>query len=1309
MFGKEVSAVGRAQAGAHPALWFVEYCCLRFARKRTGQWSAEGVISRRRYPLTRQTERVRPSRSGDGDVGVASTVERLWEVVARSASGGSRRRCLRARERASFGSTVIRWNSVITATQRSALTAARPPVKPTPAHTPSLCLERRPSERTTCESATTSDMHEKNVGGKKRSCVLFPRFCFQSLVFISAGAEEDGGENDGAVYSTNLRRGRALPKIYKDYWARIEAADAQQDLRWWANAHGTGMPMNWPVFEEYSPEMRRIANPKKASLDGQAVVLTKQRITDHHHNPQVSSTAPITNGNGQPQKSERPSDNGAKTPDGDGYSPFDDDWDAGNDALVDDGRPGVKVKALYDYAPQESDELQLCKGEIFEKLEDEDDQGWCKGRVGNKTTDDDDMRRLCLLMLATTLFAAVKGQGGVRIRHLHIISEIQSRFAITDVLSEMENENSQAQEVTFAAQLPEEAFITNFSLEQNGVITYGTVKEKDEARKEYEKAKNEGKTASEVRKNPRATNVFEISINLAAHSKINFNLTYQEVLRRVHGVYKHIINVHPNQPVDDVQVDVLIAERDPISLIHVPAFGEDTAKLSNKELLNVPEATDVEARSTNEKTGSLAYVHFKPEMSAQKRVNGQLVVLYDVERGKDGGQIEVVNGYFVHYVAPADIRKGDKHVVFVLDKSGSMKGRKFEQMKTAMKTILSEMDETDRVNILMFSDKVEQWTQGSVPANAQNVEEAKRFIDSTEVSGGTNIFAALVKAIELLDADRSDPLATMIVFLTDGQPTIGEKNANVIVDQLTRKNGAASEFSLHSIAFGDDADYALLKRISGRNKGLARKVYEDSDASLQISGFYEEIAVPLLRNVKIEYISENIDVGSLVEDGGDSLFGGGEMVRVGKIKPDHNQDVRATVSGLTKNGPVQFDAVSDSDSPTSRCFPKPPPKKTAGEDKFGSIPRKAIVLCDEEIIDGGTEGEGDGDGEGQEEGQGEEDGDGEREGEGEGEGEGRGREGSDWSEESHVPGQPRAPLVANSVGGFLERMWAYRSIKKYTNVKDVQAEGPQEVANVVTQISKLALKYGFVTDYTSMVVILPNESEARELSQTTETREVKVKQEELNPLEGRPAGFNRVPQSSVLVPEPPKESPHPLQPTGFGSTCTVDVVIILDLVSNDVANFYRSRRFAERVVAVAGQRGQITARYVIARLEQDRSLSVVHNLGDRQSIEVVQGIIADILTANPVGQVKDVLTVLRGSESPKLPKLVLFFTSGNGDLGRFLPYLRVIGRTSAKTVAVSPYENFTIDKRGELLRVLSSERQILGDPSVEQVAEIIAC
>merc|ERR550519_1267002 len=64
-------------------------------------------------------------------------------------------------------------------------------------------------------------------------------------------------------------------------------------------------------------------------------------------------------------------------------NPFDDEseeWDDGAYALVDNGEPGVAVRALYDYEAAELDELTFKSGEEFEKLEDEDEQGWCKGR-----------------------------------------------------------------------------------------------------------------------------------------------------------------------------------------------------------------------------------------------------------------------------------------------------------------------------------------------------------------------------------------------------------------------------------------------------------------------------------------------------------------------------------------------------------------------------------------------------------------------------------------------------------------------------------------------------------------------------------------------------------------------------------------------------------------------------------------------------------------------------------------------------------------------------------------------------------------
>lgn len=222
---------------------------------------------------------------------------------------------------------------------------------------------------------------------------------------------------------------------------------------------------------------------------------------------------------------------------------------------------------------------------------------------------------------------------------------------------------------------------------------------------------------------PRETNTFTISVNVAAQSKAIFNLTYQELLKRVHGVYKHIVNLQPDQvgsdiivvdeisqlkepcfiqSVNKVQVDIFITERGDIKNIKIPKFAPKIGEKTNKELLTAPgeqstniqssittdisiyvlEESDVEIKKTIKDKVSNVQISFKP---TQSPLAGQFVVLYDVDRDKTGGDIEVVNGYFVHFIAPEGLTVGSKHIIFVLDHSGSMQGRKMEQLKVCCK------------------------------------------------------------------------------------------------------------------------------------------------------------------------------------------------------------------------------------------------------------------------------------------------------------------------------------------------------------------------------------------------------------------------------------------------------------------------------------------------------------------------------------------------------------------------------------------------------------------------------------------------
>ncbi|KAK2704118.1 protein kinase C and casein kinase substrate in neurons protein 2-like [Artemia franciscana] len=197
----------------------------------------------------------------------------------------------------------------------------------------------------------------------------------------------------------NIASDPVLPQIYEELYHTIANADAEKDLRWWSNNHGANMGMNWPSFEEYSEEFRDISGKgKKGHLPEGAITLINQRsVSDDlpelsSFNDKKKAVKKSSNANslrhneiniGKTEAASKISSdissslsNGKKE-----EAPFDEeseDWDP--DLLVDNGEPGVPVRALYDYEGAEFDELSFKRGEVFEKLEDEDEQGWCKGR-----------------------------------------------------------------------------------------------------------------------------------------------------------------------------------------------------------------------------------------------------------------------------------------------------------------------------------------------------------------------------------------------------------------------------------------------------------------------------------------------------------------------------------------------------------------------------------------------------------------------------------------------------------------------------------------------------------------------------------------------------------------------------------------------------------------------------------------------------------------------------------------------------------------------------------------------------------------
>lgn len=169
---------------------------------------------------------------------------------------------------------------------------------------------------------------------------------------------------------------------------------------------------------------------------------------------------------------------------------------------------------------------------------------------------------------------------------------------------------------------------------------------------------------------------------------------------------------------------------------------------------------------------------------------------------------------------------------------------------------------------------------------------------------GTNINKAVTEGIKMLRRTTSKGRAPVLIFLTDGQPTVGITNTNTILNNIKGFNeGTVPIFSL---AFGRGADYTFVRKLAAQNNGIGRKIYEDSDANLQIEDLYDEIATVLLKNVTFHYINGTVDDSSVTDVNFNTFFKGTELILAGKVADGYITNLGLTVQGEGANGKVSY-------------------------------------------------------------------------------------------------------------------------------------------------------------------------------------------------------------------------------------------------------------------------------------------------------------------------------------------------------------------------------------------------------------------
>ncbi|CAM4509933.1 inter-alpha-trypsin inhibitor heavy chain H2 [Lepidochelys kempii] len=498
----------------------------------------------------------------------------------------------------------------------------------------------------------------------------------------------------------------------------------------------------------------------------------------------------------------------------------------------------------------------------------------------------------------------VAGDDKISIYSYKVQSTITSRLVDTMIQSKVENKAKHSQNVVFDVQIPKGAFIHNFTMNINGITFTSSIREKSAARQQYAQARAKGKAAGIVRSSALDMENFKAELNVPGGMKVQFEIHYQEVIRRKLGSYEYVISLQPGRLAKHLEVDVRIIEPQGLRYVHVPnSLGDHFAGIT-----------------TISKGEKKAHVSFKPTVAQQRKcptcsataVDGNFVVAYDVQRETKAGELEIFNGYFIHYFAPDNLDPLPKNILFVIDVSGSMWGLKMKQTVEAMKTILGDLRPDDHFSIVDFNHNVRTWRDDLVAATAPQTEDAKKYIQEIHPNGGTNINEALLRAIFILKEASNlgmlDPNSvSMIILVSDGDPTVGELKLTKI--QKNVKQNIPEDVSLFSLGIGFDVDYDFLDRLSHENHGMAQRIFGNQETSSQMKKFYNQVSTPLLKKVEFNYPQGS--VSDVTQNSFDNYFGGSEIVVAGKVDSDNVQHLQSIITATSSNAELVLETLAD--------------------------------------------------------------------------------------------------------------------------------------------------------------------------------------------------------------------------------------------------------------------------------------------------------------------------------------------------------------------------------------------------------------
>ena len=424
------------------------------------------------------------------------------------------------------------------------------------------------------------------------------------------------------------------------------------------------------------------------------------------------------------------------------------------------------------------------------------------------------------------------------------------------------------------------------------------ISKREDARKEYEQAKQQGKSASLLEQ--QRPNVFQMNVaNILPGDEIKVELKYTELLVPTDRVYEFMYPTvagprYSNQPAETAPLSEKWVQNPYLRQGEAPPYRFQitvnlTAGMPIKEIFcsshkvsavyDGPSSAAVRLDPADNLAGNRDFI-LRYRLDGDRVQSGLL--LYE------GGE----ENFFLLMMQPpkrvAQEQIPGREYIFIVDVSGSMFGFPLEISKKLLNNLIGNLRPTDKFNLLLFSGGSSVMSEESLPATPENIQRALFLIDRQKGGGGTELLPALERALKL---KKTENYSRTVVIATDGYVTVEEE-----VFDLMRKNlGQANMFTF---GIGTAVNRHLIEGMARVGMGEAFVITKAEEALAQAERFRKMIQFPLLTQIKVDfkgfgaYDVEPLAIPDVLAERPVLVFGKWRGQPGGKI----------TLSGLSGNG-----------------------------------------------------------------------------------------------------------------------------------------------------------------------------------------------------------------------------------------------------------------------------------------------------------------------------------------------------------------------------------------------------------------------